>query len=101
MVRLSELSEQDSYLQLPRIDRSEITLLWASDWWDGPKSGLLRYEGTKYWFELCSESDDPQFADYYRRFLIIQLSDEQMEEEEYWHELFREKVGHHTDFDEN
>jgi hypothetical protein len=44
-------------------------------------------------------SDDPDLRDYYRRFLIVELSDEQLREKEYWHNLFREKVGTHTDFE--
>jgi hypothetical protein len=33
--------------------------------------------------------------------LVIELTDEQLQEEKYWNELFREKVGTHWDYDEN
>jgi hypothetical protein len=93
----SELIHREDYLRLPKIDKSEVKLLWHSDYWDGPTSGMLLYRGKKRWFQVCDESDDPGLRDYYRRFLIVELSDRQLEEEEYWQGLFREKVGTHTD----
>src|SRR5215207_5227193 len=95
----SDLLRREDYLLLPEIDRGEVKLLWHSDFWDGPTSGMLLYRGKKHWFQVCDESDDPDLQDYYRRFLIIELSDRQLEEEEYWHSLFREKVGTHTDYE--
>ncbi|HYE73590.1 MAG TPA: hypothetical protein VEF04_09665, partial [Blastocatellia bacterium] len=59
--------------------------------------GMLRYQNKKYWFQVFSESEDPDVRDYYRRFCIVQLTDEQLKAEEYWHAHFKEKVGSHTD----
>jgi hypothetical protein len=96
-MKFSDLSEQQNYFLLPKIDQTELKILWVDDYWDGPKSGLLEYQCHKYWFQICHENEDPELTNYYRHFLIIDLSDEQLKEEEYWHKLFREKVGHHMD----
>jgi hypothetical protein len=81
--------------QLTKVDWDDIRLLWHSGYWDGPKSGMLSYQGKKYWFQTIDDDEATV-----RRFLILELSGEQMREQEYWHELFRQKVGTHTDYDE-
>lgn len=86
-------------MRSPRIDRAEVRLLWHADYYDGPKSGMLVYRGEECWFEVIDECEDPD-ADWYRRFVILRLSAEQLAEEKRWHELFREKVGGHTDYDD-
>src|SRR5581483_9931526 len=82
---------------LDRIDRSAIQLLWHSAFWDYPRSGLLLYRGEKHWFQ---EIDEDEPTDRSPRFLVVRLTDEQLREERYWHELFREKVGTHSDYDQ-
>ena len=94
----TEATRGNSYQSLPKLDRSELSLLWYSDFWDGPKSGLLLLQGGKYWFQMFEESQDPDLADFYRRFLVVELTEEQLSEEEQWHALFQEKVGRHTDY---
>jgi hypothetical protein len=86
------------YAHLPRIDRSEVRLLWHSGYWDGPTSGLCLYRGRRCWFEMCAEGDEGD--DFYRRFLLLELTKEQLDEEEHWHELFCRKVGTHCDHDD-
>lgn len=112
-MKLSELQGEEDYLQTPRIERSAIKLLWYSDYWDGPRSGMLEYQGKPYWFQICAEADADtkptpdssspdglQLTGWYRRYTLLKLSDAQLQEERYWHELFRQKVGTHTDYDE-
>jgi hypothetical protein len=84
--------------EIPKIERSDLRLLWHSGYWDGPTSGMLEYRGQKYWFETFY--DDPDSPTYPRWQFVLRLSDEQLAEEERWHLLFREKVGTHTDYDE-
>lgn len=88
----------DKINELPKVNWNDLKLLWHVAYWDGPRSGLLSYKGIKYWFQVFDEPDD---ASIFRRFLIIQLSVEQLLEEEQWHDLFRQKVGTHTDYDED
>jgi hypothetical protein len=85
---------------VPRVDRAAIRLLWHDDFWDGPTSGMLRYQGEDFWFQMFEESED-EASDWYRRFLIVRLSADQLADERYWHELFRENVGTHADYDEH
>lgn len=86
------------YEQYPERQLREIRLLWHSDYWDGPLSGLLLLDGRKYWFQIAEEDFEPTLTN--RHFLIIELTDKQLAEEEKWHRLFQEKVGTHTDYDE-
>jgi hypothetical protein len=83
--------------QLPKVDRKDFRILWDVSYWDGPRTGILSYQGEKYWFQVFDETDDNVI---FRRLLILELSDEQLREEEHWHDLFRQKVGTHTDYDE-
>ena len=83
------------HAHLPQIDRSNVRLLWHSGFWDGPTSGLCLHNGRKCWFEMCAEGEEGD--GFYRRFLLLELSPEQVEDEERWHDLFRRKVGAHCD----
>lgn len=49
------------------------------------------------WYEMIveNEADDPEW---YRRFAVIRLTPEQIADEQYWHDLFRQHVGLHTDY---
>jgi hypothetical protein len=86
------------YEQYPERKLEEIRLLWDSDYWDGPLSGLLLLDGRKYWYQMVEEGSEP-YTEFYRRFAIVELTGEQLAEEEKWHRLFQEKVGRHTDYD--
>ena len=84
------VSVKDGYRSLPKLPKTFVRLLWHSDYWDGPLSGLLEYEGKKYWYAKCDENDADE--SWYRRFLTIELSEEQIAEEEHWHKLFQQHV---------
>lgn len=102
MTTFSDLQSNQDLSHLPKIEKSQFRLLWHCDYWDGAKSGVLLYQNKKHWFQIFNESDENESdeVDYCRRFAIIELSESQLVEEEYWHELFKEKVGTHTDYDE-
>jgi hypothetical protein len=85
------------YAHLPRIDRAEVRLLWHHGFRDGPTSGLCLFRDHKVWFEMCAEGDEGD--GFYRRFLVLELGKDQLDEEEHWHDLFRRKVGTHCDYD--
>ena len=95
----ADFTGADDYLRAPRIGFSEVRLLWYSDFWDGPRSGMLVYRGEQCWFQVIAENRDDEPA-WYRRFAVLRLTPEQHAEECRWHELFRTKVGVHTDYEE-
>lgn len=70
----------------------DIKILFATNWWDGPLSGLCLYNDEKHWFQATEEwyeEDKP----YWRRYAVMKLTPEQLQLEERSHELFKEKVG--------
>ncbi len=103
-------------------------MLWHSNYWDGPLSGVILWEGEKCWFDYADEEyveiplteeelkewaeyegitvdeieeDDKIDYDRYRYFNVYRVPKEVMGVIEYNHELFRKYVGTHTDYDEN
>lgn len=54
----------------------------------------LETEWYEYWSLLGLNS-------WRRRYIVQELSPEQLQDEEYWHALFRQYVGNHTDYEEN
>lgn len=103
---IEELSEpmatinSENFRNFPQIPRAEAKMLWHSDFWDGPISGMLSYQGQSHWFEMIEENEDSR-GTWCRRYAILKLTADQREDERYWHELFRANVGTHTDYDEN
>src|SRR5262249_2887200 len=92
MIRLTDIPGPKDYLQLPKIDRERVRLLWHDDYYDGPLSGMFLYEGVECWFQDCEWGGPDQ--EFYRRFLILRLSPEQHAEEQCWHDLeFPTKSG--------
>ncbi len=86
--------------QVRKIDRADVRPLWYMDFWDGPINGLCLWNNRKYWFEFIVDEDGNEAIDGPRRFLMKELAPQQLEDEERWHELFRQKVGTHCDFEE-
>lgn len=76
----------------------DIKMLWHSGYWDGPLSGMCLYNGKKYWFDCeVMEHDDNNDAGI-RKYGLYELSDEEVDYEEWWHNLWRFLVGHHCDY---
>jgi hypothetical protein len=98
VLTLADITGPDDYLRAPQVDRAEIRLLWHVDFWDGARSGMLLYRGEECWFQVVAESEDYN-PHWYLRFVVLRLTPEQHAEECRWHELFRTKVGVHTDYD--
>jgi len=77
-------------------DTEHAVMLWYSDYYDGPISGLAEYKGKKVWYEWNGNTLEPltdmRIYDFY------ELSYEEVVYEESWHQFFRDNVGHHCDF---
>jgi hypothetical protein len=101
-MKLQEITSGCNYRDLPQIAAGDVALLWHDDFWDGPLSGVLLWRGERFWFQMREEYEPPGDAGaepwpWYRRFLVIRLTPEQLREEEGWHELFTRCVGTHSD----
>lgn len=77
-------------------EQPDLRMLWHSEYWDGPLSGMAEYNGEMVWFECCNDSFDGL-----RLFKLYRLSPEQIRSETKRHELFRKHVGWHADHGEN
>jgi hypothetical protein len=78
------------------IKRKDIKYLWHCGYWDGPLSGMCLHDGEKCWFDMVKEYNNGS-----RTFKVVRLTPEQLKEEEYWHDLFEEKVSTASSYDEN
>ncbi len=120
MKTLKELREESN---------GQTRMLWHSNFWDGPLSGVILWNGEKAWFEMYDEKDveilmsdvewkewidyhkekygtepdeeDKIEYDRYRYFKVYRLPQQTMNAIIHNHELFRKYVGTHTDYDEN
>jgi hypothetical protein len=81
------------YREYPEIPLGELRILWIHDYWDGALSGMLGHRGRLQWFECCSFSEEGGAEQ--RRYLIRDLTDAEVADEEQWHALFVEHVGDH------
>lgn len=88
--------------------------LWHSGYYDGPLNGMVLYDGEQLWAEVAEEchhvveapedDEDHDFVStcgFYRRYRITRLTADAYAERMRRHELFRQMVGHHCDYDEN
>lgn len=103
-------------------------MLWHHDYWDGPISGVILWDGEycwfqqndevnteipfteeerKNWIEECIKHDyeiderDMVNYDSYRVYDVYRMPVDVMDNIRHNHELFRKYVGVHTDYDEN
>jgi hypothetical protein len=95
--------KKDYIADYPCIDKKDVKLCYHNNYWDGPISGVLTYGGERYYFDQCDENEnyDRTGDRWSRRYLIYELTKEQFEEEDYYHNLFRTCVGIHTEYNDD
>jgi hypothetical protein len=99
MPTFAEISNTpEGFRAVPQVSQDAVHLLWHSDYWDGPRSGMLEFSGERCWFQVIAENEDEDLRGWYRRFVVVRLTPEQLAEECRWHDLFREHVGWHNDY---
>jgi hypothetical protein len=86
----------DMYYKDKDEDTEDAIMLWHSNYYDGPLSGLAVYKGKKVWFDCIQDEYDNLFN--IRVFGLYELSDEELEDEESWHQFFCDNVGRHTNY---
>jgi hypothetical protein len=81
---------------LPQLAAADLRLLWVNDWYDGPLEAVVEHAGERCLMVLhggnAVDFEKPM------RWVLFRLSAEQWTEEESWHALFEEHVGHHWCF---
>jgi len=101
---------KDYRSKFTQIQEHEIRIMWHYGWYDGPLNGICAYRDKPHWFEQVfrdhysctfTDTDGVEWFQLFERYLLIDLSDEQYQEELYWHNLHTEKVGTYWDWDES
>lgn len=75
--------------QIEKVSLEDLTVLWSDDFYDGMLSGIVEYKNQKCRFEIITDYDQGIRP---RVFAIIELSEAQIADETYWHELFLQHV---------
>jgi len=81
---------------LPKLAATDLRLLWVNDWYDGPLEAVVERSGERQLMVLHPE--DKVDVERPMRWVLYRLSPEQWQEEQRWHALFEEHVGHHWCF---
>ena len=71
-----------------------LTLLWHSNYYDGPMSGMATYNGRGVWFDYA---DETEYAD--RIYDVYELSDAELKLKTEQHQMFCDMVGYHCEHD--
>lgn len=95
---LADLRDKVPPNSLPRLEEGAYQMLWYSGFWDGPISGMLSFQGQDHWFEMVQENEVFARDQWYRRYVVLKLTPEQLTKERQVHADFRRYVGKHTDY---
>lgn len=82
---------------LTKLHAADVRLLWVNDWYDGPLEAVVERGGERLLMVLRGEGP-PMGDDETWQWLLYPLTKEQWAEEDRWHRLFEEHVGHHWCF---
>ena len=83
---LSQIRDKEPPPSLPKLCAKDYSLLWESDYWDGPLCGILSHGRHERWFEVIQENQDAGPAGrWFRRYAVVVLTPEQLARE---HEIF-------------
>ena len=91
-ITLKKLKKYNENL-LPRVnnvEENQLTFLWFEDFYDGPLNGILKFDNKEYRYEIVT---DYKKVKYPRIFAIVELSENELKEEKYWHELHKDIVN--------
>ena len=93
---------------MQEINLKDINLLWHLGYYDGYLSGIAKYQGKLVYVnfiednpDLYQPSDDEDYLDnlpWYRKFAVLELSEEQIKFELQRHQDFESFVGNHTNY---
>jgi hypothetical protein len=67
---------------------SDVRMLWFSDWYDGPVTGLAAHDGREYWFVMVPNDGGEAWDFDPRVYVLHQLTAEQLADEWERHRAF-------------
>lgn len=67
--------------------------MWEKGYWDGPLNGVATVRGRWYWFEIAAMTVDGGRSG--RRYLLFEMTPEEIEQEQQHHALWEKEVGTH------
>lgn len=76
------------------MEELEAKIVWSTNHYDGPAAGMAVCNGVHYWFAYRGNIDDHP-----REFNLFPISQTEFKVERQRHELFRNAVGHHCDYE--
>jgi hypothetical protein len=82
---------------LPKLAPTDLRLLWVNDWYDGPLEAVIEHGGERCLMVLNGGSTPD--VERPMKWVLYRLSKAQWADEDRWHALFEEHVGHHWCFD--
>ena len=97
-MKLRELRNTEPPESLPKLRSTEIEIIWLNDYYDGPMSGILRFNEELFWFDATQFCDTWEESGWHRRFGIVRLSKKELSKEMEVHEDFERYVGLHNSF---
>lgn len=68
---------------------SDTNWLWYDEYYGGPLSGMIEVDGNKYWAYCIDDEGLLMEASYARVFAVLNMGNDRVEYQEYWHNLFR------------
>lgn len=96
-MKFRDIKNNNPSSDLAKIEFSKTETIWVSGYWDGAISGMIEYKNELLWFEMIQENEEWKEGEWYRRFAILELSNDQIEKELKVHEDFQRYVGTHFD----
>lgn len=81
--------------QIPFVDAEEVKILFVVDMYDGMLGGVCKYKNKEYYFS-CIEENDGSYGEWYRRFALLELTEEQIGKEHECDRRFETDVKQHS-----
>jgi hypothetical protein len=71
---------------------SGVTVLWISDWWDGPVAGLASFDGHDRWFRAIFDEEADEYPSP-RRYRLFEISEPELVKQWDMHHHWEEVGG--------
>lgn len=68
----------------------QVRIEYETDHWDGPMSGMCSYHAKRFYFHCVEVGDSEDRKP--RKFVLLALTEQQLRDEEYWHQQFIKHV---------